>query len=108
MNRVMAHAGTDNTCWVEEKSYAMEWLWQCLWLALIVSLFALIYLNFSIRVNTAKLNSLMRQSMQLQVARDSMLLEKERLQMHHRTERQATEVLGYRLAKKMNVVTITV
>lgn len=86
----------------------VTWLCNVLSAVLIVSLFAIVYLNFSIRVNTSKLNSLMAKNQLLQVQKDSLILEKEQLQMHHHTEKQAASVYGFQLAKKAKVVNISV
>ena len=50
----------------------------------------------------------MGESARLMTVKDSILLEKERLQMHHTTEKNAKDALNYRLAKKNQVVNITV
>ena len=108
MNHAVAHVSTAEACWDDGQALGFDWLWRCVWLLLITSLFALVYLNFSIRVGTAKLNVLMGENARLMTAKDSILLEKERLQMHHTTEKNAKDALNYRLAKKNQVVNITV
>tara|TARA_B100001989_G_scaffold249574_2_gene225106 strand:- start:1972 stop:2298 length:327 start_codon:yes stop_codon:yes gene_type:complete len=108
MNHAVAHVSTGEACWDDDRVLGLDWLWRCVWLLLIISLFALVYLNFSIRVGTARLNALMGESSRLMMVKDSILLEKERLQMHHTTEKNAKDVLNYRLAKKNQVVNITV
>ena len=35
----------------------LGWLWKGVWVALLLSIFALVYMNFSIRVDTIKLNN---------------------------------------------------
>lgn len=104
MNRVM----TEQSDWSAEEAYSLAWIWQALWLILVVSMFAIVYMSFSIRVGTSKLNALISQSIRLQEKRDVMLLEKEKLQMNHYTEEKARRVLGYQLAKKAKVVNIKI
>ena len=108
MNHAVAHASTGETYWESGQALGFEWFWRVTWFLLVVSLFGLVYLNFSIRVNTSKLNALMSENTRLMMVKDSIILEKEKLQMHHTTEKKAKSALGYRLAKKTQVVNITV
>lgn len=77
-------------------------------IAVFISLFSLVYVNFSNRVNTVRLNQLLTQEQRLLEKKDQMLLEREKLQMYHHTEQRASKVLGFRLAKKAKVVTIRI
>jgi cell division protein FtsL len=71
-----------------------------------ISLFMMVYVNFANRVNTVKLNQLLSKHASLLDKKDRMLLEREKLQMYHRTEKHAVQDLGFNLAKKAKVVTI--
>ena len=77
-------------------------------IGLFLSLFLMVYVNFSIRVNTVQLNHLLSQQQRLVEKKDHLLLEREKLQMYHHTEQRATNELGFRLAKKAKVVTIRI
>ena len=76
--------------------------------AVFMSLFLLVYVNFSNRVNTTRLNQLLTDQQRLLEKKDQMLLEREKLQMYDHTEQRATKALGFRLAKKAKVVTIRI
>lgn len=108
MNRVIADIKAERAGWQVEDAYSLVWLWQVLWVALVVSMFAIVYLSFSIRVGTSRLNALISKGIGLQEKRDVMLLEKEKLQMNHYTQGKARVVLGYQLAKKEKVVNIKI
>jgi cell division protein FtsL len=109
MNQTITATKTWSHNWDNTGELAfVSWLCNGLSAILIVSLFAIVYLNFSIRVNTAKLNSLMAEGQRLQVKKDSLLLEREQLQMHHHTESKAQSVYGFQLAKTAKVVNIKV
>lgn len=83
-----------------------QWLWQGVFGMMILSLLMIVYMSFAIRVSTSQLNGLMATGASLQSERDGLLLEKERLQMHHQIEKNARENLGYHLAKNAKVVNI--
>ena len=108
MNRVIADVKVERADWSMEEAYSLAWIWQVLWVVLVISMFAIVYLNFSIRVGTSRLNALISKGISLQEKRDVMLLEKEKLQMNHYTQEKARMVLGYQLAKKAKVVNIKI
>ena len=90
----------------QEGAIYWQWFWQGVFGMMILSLLMIVYMGFAIRVSTSQLNGLMSSSASLQAERDGLLLEKERLQMHHQIERNARENLGYHLAKNVKVVNI--
>lgn len=90
----------------QQSIFTGAWVSQGLFGMVLVSLFMIVYMNFAIRVATTRLNGVMASSVRLQSERDGLILEKERLQMHHHTEKRARESLGYRLAKDTKVVNI--
>lgn len=86
----------------------LNWFWKIVWVALILSLFISVYLNFSIRVSTVKLNSVREEHQLLIMQRDRLMLEIEGLQMRRHTERKATKLHDYRFVGKSKVKHIVI
>ena len=108
MTRSIAQAEVLDPPWIQQSTSTAGWVWKAILALLFVSLFLLVYVNFANRVNTAKLNRLIKSGQELQVIRDQILLDKEKLQMHHNIERKAEQIHGFKLAKKAKVVNINI
>lgn len=108
MTRSIAQAEVLHPPWIKQSTLTASWIWKALLALLFVSLFLLVYVNFANRVHTAKLNRLIKSGQELQMIRDQILLNKEKLQMHHNIEKKAEQIHGFKLAKKAKVVNINI
>ena len=70
------------------------WFWRCLWVLTIASLLVLVYLKFSIKYDTMRIDKLLQQKAQIMVVHEQLLSKKERALSNTSMKRLAQQKCG--------------